>query len=130
MEIIAEIGQNHNGDMGLAREMIFEAAAKGADCAKFQLYDAVALFPKEGNPWYEYNLKTEISRSQVDQLAGWCEEANIEFMAARYSTLTDRLVRGGWRQTVQNCVAVDSRNSVIDKLWRRHAHYRLVRHVG
>ena len=78
MEIIAEIGQNHNGDMGLAREMIFEAAAKGADCAKFQLYDAVALFPKEGNPWYEYNLKTEISRSQVDQLAGWCE-ANIEF---------------------------------------------------
>ena len=28
MEIIAEIGQNHNGDMGLAREMIFEAAAK------------------------------------------------------------------------------------------------------
>ena len=82
MEIIAEIGQNHNGDMGLAREMIFEAAAKGADCAKFQLYDAVALFPKEGNPWYEYNLKTEISRSQVDQLAGWCEEANIEFMAS------------------------------------------------
>ena len=70
MEIIAEIGQNHNGDMGLAREMT-EAAAKGADCAKFQL-DAVALFPKEGNPWYEYNLKTEISRSQVDQLAGWC----------------------------------------------------------
>ena len=131
MEIIAEIGQNHNGDMGLAREMIFEAAAKGADCAKFQLYDAVALFPKEGNPWYEYNLKTEISRSQVDQLAGWCEEANIEFMASVFDLERIDWLGGGGRQTVQNCVAVDSRNSIDRQAPSdEKAHYRLVRHVG
>ena len=82
MEIIAEIGQNHNGDMGLAREMIFEVAAQGAECAKFQVYDAVSLFPKEGNPWYDYNLSTELSRKDVEQLAGWCEEAKVEFMAS------------------------------------------------
>ena len=35
MEIIAEIGQNHNGDMGLARELIYAAKECGADVAKF-----------------------------------------------------------------------------------------------
>ena len=40
MEIIAEIGQNHNGDINLALKLIKEAADNGADVAKFQLYDA------------------------------------------------------------------------------------------
>ena len=55
MEIIAEIGQNHNGDMGLARELICAAKENGADAVKFQVYDARALFPQENNPWYDYN---------------------------------------------------------------------------
>lgn len=36
MMIIAEIGLNHNGNMQLARCLIEEAAAAGADVAKFQ----------------------------------------------------------------------------------------------
>ena len=43
IDIIAEIGQNHNGDMRLARTLISEAAKNGATVAKFQLYDARAL---------------------------------------------------------------------------------------
>jgi sialic acid synthase SpsE len=82
MEIIAEIGQNHNGDMGLARDLIHSAKENGADVAKFQVYDAVALFPKEGNEWYEYNCKTELSRDQIDYLADECRSAGIEFMAS------------------------------------------------
>ena len=56
LEIIAEIGQNHNGDMALARRLIAEAKAAGASVAKFQVYDARALFPREGNEWFDYNL--------------------------------------------------------------------------
>jgi len=82
MEIIAEIGQNHNGDMGLARALIDAAKAGGAEVAKFQVYDAVALFPREGNPWYDYNCKTELSRAQVEELARHCADAGIEFMAS------------------------------------------------
>lgn len=37
--IIAEIGANHNGDMGLAREMIDAAKECGCDAVKFQLWD-------------------------------------------------------------------------------------------
>lgn len=82
MEIIAEIGQNHNGDMGLARELIQSAKENGADVAKFQVYDALALFPKEGNEWFDYNYKTELSRDQVNELAEECLRVGIEFMAS------------------------------------------------
>jgi len=86
MEIIAEIGQNHNGDMALARDLIFAAAEAGASVAKFQLYDAKDLFPKEGNPWFDYNCKTEISREQMEELSAWSMEAGIEFMASCFDT--------------------------------------------
>lgn len=42
--LIAEIGNNHNGDMALARRLIEEAAAAGADCVKFQMRDLAALY--------------------------------------------------------------------------------------
>jgi sialic acid synthase SpsE len=82
MEVIAEIGQNHNGDMQLARRLIAEAKAAGADVAKFQVYDARALFPKEGNEWFDYNCKTELSRADVETLSRECETQGIEFMAS------------------------------------------------
>lgn len=44
--VIAEIGANHNGDMGLARRLIRAARDAGADCAKFQSWDD-NLFAKE-----------------------------------------------------------------------------------
>jgi N-acetylneuraminate synthase len=34
--IVAEIGINHNGDLGLARKLISAAVAAGADAVKFQ----------------------------------------------------------------------------------------------
>lgn len=42
--LIAEIGNNHNGSLDQALELIDEAAAAGADCAKFQLRDLSALY--------------------------------------------------------------------------------------
>lgn len=34
--IIAEAGVNHNGDLGMAREMVLKAREAGADYVKFQ----------------------------------------------------------------------------------------------
>lgn len=82
MEIIAEIGQNHNGDMDVARRLIAAAKEAGASAAKFQVYDARALFPKEGNDWYEYNCRTELSRADVEMLAEECARQDIEFVAS------------------------------------------------
>ncbi len=47
MEIIAEIGQNHNGSIILAKELIHAAKENGADVAKFQIYNAKKLFTKK-----------------------------------------------------------------------------------
>lgn len=47
--LIAEIGNNHNGDLGLARQLIDAAAAAGADCAKFQMRDLESLYRNRGD---------------------------------------------------------------------------------
>jgi len=82
LEIIAEIGQNHNGDMDMAIELIQQAKENGADVAKFQLYDAKTLFPKDGNEWFDYNCKTELTRDQLKLLSIECERIGIEFMSS------------------------------------------------
>lgn len=47
--IIAEIGINHNGSLELAKRMVDEAVAAGADCAKFQMRNMKALYQNAGN---------------------------------------------------------------------------------
>ena len=85
-EIIAEIGQNHNGDMTIAKELIHAAAENGADVAKFQLFDSRALFPtkEEGNEWYDYNCSTELSKDDLHLLNEECQKADIEFMSSAF----------------------------------------------
>ena len=48
IKIITEIGANHNGDMGLAKEMIWAAAENGADYVKFQSWQASKI---SKGPW-------------------------------------------------------------------------------
>lgn len=45
--IIAEIGNNHNGDLELAKKSVSRAAQVGADAVKFQMRDIDAVFTKE-----------------------------------------------------------------------------------
>lgn len=47
--LIAEIGNNHNGNLDLAKRLIEAAAEAGADCAKFQLRDMESLYANGGN---------------------------------------------------------------------------------
>jgi sialic acid synthase SpsE len=109
-EIIAEIGQNHNGDIALAKRLIAEAKAAGASVAKFQVYDARALFPKEGNEWYDYNCKTELSRADVDALANECARVGIEFMASVFD-----VARVAWLEAVGMRRYKIASRSIVDK---------------
>jgi sialic acid synthase SpsE/sugar phosphate isomerase/epimerase len=47
--VIAEIGNNHNGSLELAKKLIDEAVTAGADCAKFQLRSMRSLYRNAGN---------------------------------------------------------------------------------
>lgn len=42
--IIAEVGNNHNGDIKLAKKLVDLAIEAGADCVKFQMRDLKTLF--------------------------------------------------------------------------------------
>ena len=79
-KIIAEIGQNFDGSLSLAKELICAASESGADVAKFQVFDAKALFSQENNPWYEYNLRNELNFGQLEELAQECINLGIEFI--------------------------------------------------
>jgi N-acetylneuraminate synthase/N,N'-diacetyllegionaminate synthase len=95
IQIIAEIGQNHNGDMELAKELIYAAKENGADVAKFQLYDVDSIFPKDFE-WYQETKKSEVSRDQAFELAQTCEAAGIEFMASVFD-----LERVSWCEAIE-----------------------------
>jgi N-acetylneuraminate synthase len=47
--IVAEIGNNHNGSLTLAKEMIDKAIEAGADCVKFQMRNLNELYSNLGD---------------------------------------------------------------------------------
>jgi len=47
--VIAEIGNNHNGNIEIALQLIDAAQAAGADCAKFQMRDMSKLYRNAGD---------------------------------------------------------------------------------
>lgn len=81
MQIIAEIGQNYNGDMALAKKMIAVSKECGADIAKFQLYDVDSIFNKDFK-WYKEAKKAQLSLGQAKQLKSECDRVGIEFLAS------------------------------------------------
>jgi N,N'-diacetyllegionaminate synthase len=62
--VIAEAGANHNGDLGIAKELIAVAAAAKADAVKFQTYSAETLYSKK-TPSFTY-LQTLTDKSTWD----------------------------------------------------------------
>lgn len=61
--IIAEIGNNHQGDKKLAFEMVDAAIQSGANCVKFQMRDMNTLYRKSD----EEDLGTEYTKSLLDR---------------------------------------------------------------
>lgn len=76
LQIISEIGINHNGDFRLIEELIRQSAAGGADFAKFQLYSSQRVFGDDSR------AKNEFTFSQVKNLKEICDAYNIEFFAS------------------------------------------------
>ena len=76
INIIAEIGWNHMGDMELAKKMIKEAANAGATYAKFQTWSVSRLKPgiwdEDGRR--EIYEKAELSKENHIELINYCDE--------------------------------------------------------
>lgn len=93
--IIAEIGINHNNDLDNCFKLIDAAADSGCHAAKFQLFSAKHLYPKDAGTldWkddkssYSYDIydavkSFELPLAWVDQIAGYCKAKNIDFLSS------------------------------------------------
>jgi sialic acid synthase SpsE/sugar phosphate isomerase/epimerase len=88
--VIAEIGNNHNGDFDRAVALIDAAISAGADCAKFQMrdlaevYRSSSLSGKDNDLAVEYTLdllrRFELSKDQHRRLADCCREKGIPYL--------------------------------------------------
>jgi sialic acid synthase SpsE len=88
--IIAEIGNNHNGDFERAKLMIDKAVEMGADCAKFQMrqikevYRSKSLEKSGEDLGTEYIIdllnKFELSIEQQKLLSDYCKTKGILYM--------------------------------------------------
>jgi len=93
--VIAEAGANHNGDLGIARELIDVAADAGADAVKFQVYSGKALYSTK-TPRFEYlegvsDKETHeiledaaLPREWLPELAAHCTDRGITFFATPF----------------------------------------------
>lgn len=88
--IIAEIGNNHNGDFDRAKLMIDKAVEMGADCAKFQMrqikevYRSRSLDKSGEDLGTEYIIdllnKFELTIEQQKSLSDYCKSKGILYM--------------------------------------------------
>jgi N-acetylneuraminate synthase len=95
--IIAEAGVNHNGTIGLAKELIDVAVSAGADAVKFQTFRADKLLtssaPKadyqieatsSSESQYEMIKKLELSVKDHAMLIDYCLSKNIHFLSTPF----------------------------------------------
>jgi N-acetylneuraminate synthase len=66
--VIAEVGVNHNGDIGLARELVGAAAEAGANAVKFQTFVADKLASRHAPKATYQQRQSDAAESQVDML--------------------------------------------------------------
>lgn len=90
--IIAEVGSNHNGSLKQAKKLIDVAAEAKADAVKFQIFQAENLYSKhtpefsylKGKNTYELIKSIETPREWINELAKYCEDRNITFLASAF----------------------------------------------
>ena len=86
-QLIAEIGWNFLGNMGLAKEMISAAKESGADFAKFQTWSTDDLVD---GPWYKDERiklykKAQLSIDDHYVLNEYCKKNKIKFLTSVFN---------------------------------------------
>jgi N-acetylneuraminate synthase len=88
--IIAEIGNNHNGSLELAKKLVDMSVQAGADCVKFQLRNRQALYrtKADGNVTEDLGVeyiqdllnKVELSLDDHRKLRRYCSDVGTTYM--------------------------------------------------
>lgn len=101
--IIAEIGINHNGDLTLAKKLIWMAKEAGCDAVKFQkrtvdlVYSQEYLESYRESPWGTTQRAQkeglEFGREEYCEIDKFCKEIGIEWFASAWDIKAQEFLR-------------------------------------
>jgi N-acetylneuraminate synthase len=101
--IIAEIGINHNGDMGITKELIDGAVEAGCDAVKFQkrtidiVYTAEELDVHRESPWGDTNRVQkeglEFGKEEYREIDKYCKENDIHWFASAWDLPSQKFLQ-------------------------------------
>lgn len=91
--IVAEIGINHNGDLGIAKELIQAGRHAGVDAVKFQKRTPELCVPADQRnqmretPWgyisyIDYRYKVELTEKEYDEVDRYAREIGMDWFAS------------------------------------------------
>ena len=101
--IIAEIGINHNGDLGITKDLINVAVEAGADAVKFQkrtldlVYDKEMLDGLRESPWgttqREQKEGLEFGEKEYREIDTYCKNKGIEWFASAWDIESQKFLK-------------------------------------
>jgi N-acetylneuraminate synthase len=101
--VIAEIGINHNGDVGIAKQLIDVAAEAGADAVKFQKRTIEQVYTKEfldsarESPWgktqRDQKRGLEFTADQYREIDKHCKEKGVKWFASAWDMESQKFMR-------------------------------------
>lgn len=101
--LIAEIGINHNGDVGIAKQLIDLAQETGCDAVKFQKRTLDVIYTKEfldsprESPWgttqREQKQGLEFEKPEYDEIDAYCREVGIDWFASAWDVESQVFLR-------------------------------------
>ena len=101
--IVAEIGINHNGDIGITKDLIKAAKDAGCDAVKFQkrtidlVYTQDFLDGTRESPWgttqREQKEGLEFGLDEYQEIDSYSKEIGIEWFASSWDVESQKLLR-------------------------------------
>ena len=110
--IIAEIGNTHEGSLGLAKQFMKAAANCGVDAVKMQthIFEAESLASAPNPPYFkdetrkEYFERTAFNKNQWEELKRYAlEDLRIDFFSSPFSLEAVDLLEA-LNGDIQNCI--------------------------
>lgn len=101
--ITAEVGINHNGDLGIAKKLIDGAVEAGCDAVKFQKRKIELVYTKEfldslrESPWgatqRDQKSGLEFSIEEFGEIDRYCKQKGIEWFASAWDLQSQKELR-------------------------------------
>jgi sialic acid synthase SpsE len=118
--ITAEIGNNHEGDYGLAKRLCEEAAEAGVDAVKFQVFDPIEFVRKKDEKRMAQMERFNLSHNQYIEISDYCKKLGIIFYATPFDIESAKFLR-----EIQPIFKIASGDNNYFKLINEVASYKL-----